>query len=48
MYDEEYFVSLLFYMGLLTIERQEKTRLFLKIPNYVVKAMICGSISKIT
>ncbi|MEQ6360555.1 AAA family ATPase, partial [Thermoanaerobacter thermohydrosulfuricus] len=33
MYDEEYFISLLFYMGLLTIERQEKTRLFLKIPN---------------
>lgn len=40
MYDEEYFVSLLFYMGLLTIERQEKTRLFLKIPNYVVKVMM--------
>jgi hypothetical protein len=40
MYDEEYFVSLLFYMGLLTIERQEKTRLFLKIPNYVIKTIM--------
>ena len=40
MYDEEYFVSLLFYMGLLTIERQEKTRLFLKIPNYIIKTIM--------
>ncbi|EMT40072.1 Protein of unknown function (DUF1703)/Predicted AAA-ATPase [Thermoanaerobacter thermohydrosulfuricus WC1] len=40
MYDEEYFISLLFYMGLLTIERQEKTRLFLKIPNYVIKTIM--------
>ncbi len=40
MYDREYFVSLLFYMGLLTIDRQEKTRLILKIPNYVVK-IVC-------
>lgn len=40
MYDEEYFVSLVFYMGLLTIERQERTRMFLKIPNYVIKTRI--------
>ncbi|ADD01937.1 AAA-ATPase-like protein [Thermoanaerobacter italicus Ab9] len=40
MYDEEYFVSLLFYMGLLTIGMQEKTRLFLKIPNYVIKTIM--------
>ncbi|MCL0032968.1 ATP-binding protein, partial [Peptococcaceae bacterium] len=39
MYDREYFVSLLFYMGLLTIDRQEKTRLILKIPNYVIKTV---------
>ncbi|MBF8984595.1 AAA family ATPase [Lutibacter sp. B2] len=39
MYDEEYFVSLLFYMGLLTIDRQERSRLLLKIPNYVVKTI---------
>jgi len=39
MYDRDYFVSLLFYMGLLTIDRQEKTSLLLKIPNYVVKTM---------
>lgn len=37
MYDDEYFVSLLFYMGLLTIDRLERTRLFLKIPNFVIK-----------
>ncbi|WP_425447946.1 AAA family ATPase [Dethiothermospora halolimnae] len=39
MYDEDYFVSLLFYMGLLTIDRQERTRLLLKVPNYVVKTI---------
>jgi hypothetical protein len=39
MYDPDYFVSLLFYMGLLTIDRQEKTSLLLKIPNYVVKTI---------
>lgn len=39
MYDENYFVSLLFYMGLLTIDRQEKTRLLLKVPNYVIKTL---------
>ncbi|MDI6604933.1 MAG: AAA family ATPase, partial [Thermoanaerobacteraceae bacterium] len=40
MYDQEYFVSLLFYMGLLTIGRQEKTRLLLQIPNYVIKTIM--------
>ncbi|WP_051585828.1 ATP-binding protein [Caldanaerobius polysaccharolyticus] len=39
MYDQEYFVSLLFYMGLLTIDRKEKSRLILKIPNYVIKTV---------
>ena len=39
MYDEQYFVSLLFYMGLLTIDRAEKTRLLLKIPNFVIKVI---------
>jgi hypothetical protein len=39
MYDPDYFVSLLFYMGLLTIDRQEKTRLLLKIPNYVINTI---------
>jgi hypothetical protein len=39
MYDEGYFVSLLFYMGMLTIDRREKTRLLLKVPNYVIKTI---------
>jgi hypothetical protein len=39
MYDQDYFVSLLFYMGLLTIDRKERTRLILKIPNYVIKTV---------
>ena len=39
MYDRDYFVSLLFYMGMLTIDRQEKTRLLLRMPNYVIKTL---------
>ncbi|MFW6377731.1 MAG: AAA family ATPase [bacterium] len=39
MYDEDYFVSLLFYMGLLTIDRQYRTRMLLNMPNYVVKVI---------
>ena len=39
MYDDKYFVSLLFYMGLLTIDRQEKMRLLLKVPNYVIRTI---------
>jgi hypothetical protein len=39
MYDQDYFISLLFYMGLLTIDRKERTRLVLKIPNYVIKTV---------
>ncbi|MGV8147070.1 MAG: AAA family ATPase [Alkaliphilus sp.] len=39
MNDEDNFVSLLFYMGLLTIDRQERTRLRLKTPNYVVNTI---------
>ncbi|MFW5972316.1 MAG: AAA family ATPase [Bacillota bacterium] len=39
MYNEDYFVSLLFYMGLLTIDKQYRTRMILKVPNYVVKVI---------
>ncbi|MCK4260378.1 MAG: AAA family ATPase, partial [Halanaerobiales bacterium] len=39
MYDQEYFISLLFYMGLLTIDRKYRSRLILKIPNYVIKTI---------
>lgn len=39
MYDEEYFVSLLFYMGLLTIKGQKYGQTELGIPNYVIKTI---------
>jgi len=39
MYDEEYFISLLFYMGLLTIKDYRYNILELGIPNYVIKTM---------
>ncbi|MCL0100974.1 ATP-binding protein, partial [Peptococcaceae bacterium] len=39
MYDEQYFVSLLFYMGLLTIDKKQYGLTNLKIPNYVVKEL---------
>ena len=37
LYDDEYFVSLLFYMGLLTIEKPEMGMVRLCIPNYSIK-----------
>lgn len=37
MYDEEYFVSLLFYMGLLTITGTKYGMTELGVPNYVIK-----------
>ncbi|WP_205739314.1 hypothetical protein [Halocella sp. SP3-1] len=46
MYDEDYFVSLLFYMGLLTIDKQYRTRLLLKIPNFMVKTIFWEYIEK--
>nr|WP_205665672.1 ATP-binding protein [Anoxybacter fermentans] len=39
MYDQKYFVSLLFYLGLLTIDQKIRTRLLLKIPNFVIKTV---------
>ena len=39
MYDEEYFVSLLFYMGLLTIIGTKYGQTQLGIPNYVIQQM---------
>lgn len=39
MFDSKHFVSLLFYMGLLTIEKLEQTRLLLRIPNFAIKTM---------
>ncbi|SFE33072.1 Predicted AAA-ATPase, partial [Thermoanaerobacter thermohydrosulfuricus] len=39
MYDEEYFVSLLFYMGLLTIKDSVYNVTKLTIPNYIIKTI---------
>jgi hypothetical protein len=37
--ENEYFVSLLFYLGLLTIDKVEKGLLHLKIPNYSIRTI---------
>jgi hypothetical protein len=39
MEDTTYFISLLFYMGLLTVDTYEEGRLFLKIPNYSIRTV---------
>ena len=39
MYREQYFVSLLFYMGLLTIDRVDRGMTVLKIPNYSIRTI---------
>jgi len=39
LYDDEYFVSLLFYMGLLTIEKPMLGKVRLTIPNYSIKTL---------
>ncbi|MFV9567096.1 AAA family ATPase [Thermoanaerobacter mathranii] len=39
MYDEEYFISLLFYMGLLTIKDSVYNVTKLVIPNYIIKTI---------
>jgi hypothetical protein len=39
MYTQEYFISLLFYMGLLTIQGSEEGNAVLGIPNYAIKTV---------
>ncbi len=46
MYDQDYFISLLFYMGLLTIDKKYRNELILKIPNYVIKTIYWEYIQK--
>ena len=46
MYDREYFVSLLFYMGLLTIGGVQYGQTKLEIPNYVTKEIFWEYIEK--
>jgi hypothetical protein len=46
--DTEYFVSLLFYMGLLTIDRFEMGSIHLKIPNYTIRTIYWEYIVRLT
>ncbi len=46
--DTDYFVSLLFYMGLLTIDRFEMGSTYLKIPNYSVKTIYWEYLMRLT
>ncbi|GAP72771.1 AAA ATPase [Candidatus Symbiothrix dinenymphae] len=46
--DDDYFVSLLFYMGLLTIDKEEYGTLRLKIPNYSIKTLYWEYIARLT
>jgi hypothetical protein len=39
LHDNEYFVSLLFYLGLLTIDYAENDKTYLKIPNYSIRTI---------
>jgi hypothetical protein len=48
MYNDEYFVSLLVYMGLLTIDKFEQGSLRLKIPNYSIQTLCWEYIAQIT
>jgi hypothetical protein len=48
MYDETYFVSLLVYMGLLTIDKVERGSLRLKIPNYSIQTLCWEYIERLT
>jgi hypothetical protein len=45
LYNEEYFVSLLFYMGLLTIEKPDFGMVRLCIPNYSIRTVLWEYIS---
>jgi uncharacterized protein YlbG (UPF0298 family) len=47
MYDKEYFVSLLFYMGLLTIQGPKEGLVELGIPNYVIKTVFWSYFGRI-
>ena len=48
LYDDDYFISLLFYMGLLTIEKQIMGMVWLTIPNYSIKTVYWEYIMKMT
>jgi hypothetical protein len=46
--EDDYFVSLLFYMGLLTIKKPYFAGVFLGIPNYSIKTLYWEYISRLT
>jgi hypothetical protein len=48
MYDDKYFVSLLVYMGMLTIDKLEEGGLRLKIPNYTIRTLYWEYIGRLT
>jgi hypothetical protein len=48
LHDNEYFVSLLFYMGLLTIDKIEEGLLRLKVPNYSIQTIYWEYIKEMT
>ncbi|MDR1222751.1 MAG: ATP-binding protein, partial [Tannerella sp.] len=48
LHDNEYFISLLFYLGLLTVDKFENGLLRLKIPNYSVQTIYWGYIKEMT
>ena len=48
MQDNEYFISLLFYLGLLTVDRDREGAPYLKIPNYSIRTIYWDYILRIT
>jgi hypothetical protein len=46
LYDDTYFISLLFYMGLLTVKERSLMDISLRIPNYSVKTLYWEYIAK--
>jgi hypothetical protein len=48
MYRDQYFVSLLFYMGLITIDRLERGMTLLRIPNYSIRTLYWEYLEQLT
>jgi hypothetical protein len=48
LHDNKYFISLLFYMGLLTIDSFDRGRVRLKIPNYSIRTVYWEYIEQLT
>jgi hypothetical protein len=47
LHDSEYFPSLLFYLGLLTVDRYEGGKMYLKIPNYSIRTIYWDYIQRL-